>query len=363
MNMIYRKKSKRFVMKTAVSSKNARNIFLLTQGDDTVVSIDDFDNGLVSFFNADEPVDILNNIKNDVNDFLNIQNGNKSYEIYKNNITSVTSFDANNSDNSDNTDNFDNFDTRTYCVNTLRYICLIFPGLTVSNKERYGNTGVPEHWLLSNSHEDDLNKKIQSKFDTLKNAFQKKDSLDDNDKRRLREIVEFFAYVLDNLPNKITEKQLFEFCLFKSIEVYKLSTEVYNVSPESDKLKSKLILSLLEYAVKEKKKIVLDYILLEKKIMKEKVNEKMNILTRLEQMDDDEREVDNFKKYNKLGDIWGKGLQKNLRVYDANAYDAVRENGDVEETRVLPDSEDAENNRINIADDDNPEDDGDEQFG
>tara|TARA_Y100001937_G_C6850416_1_gene211861 strand:- start:31 stop:414 length:384 start_codon:yes stop_codon:yes gene_type:complete len=75
----------------------------------------------------------------------------------------------------------------------------------------------------------------------------------------------------------------------------------------------------------EKKKTVFTYPTLVEKINRSKEKEKMDKLNRLGAMDDEAREVDNLKKYAKLGDEWGKGLQKNLWVYDKETYDQERQ--------------------------------------
>ena len=43
-------------------------------------------------------------------------------------------------------------------------------------------------------------------------------------------------------------------------------------------------------------------------------------------MDEEARQIDNEKKYNKLGEVWGKGLERSLRVYYATVYDEERNN-------------------------------------
>ena len=88
----------------------------------------------------------------------------------------------------------------------------------------------------------------------------------------------------------------------------------------------------------------------------------MKILSRLQKMTDEEREVDNLKKYNKLGKEWGKGLEKDLRIYNRDAYDVEQRNDDPAQQDTLAVEEEAENNRITKDNDDNPEGDGDESY-
>jgi hypothetical protein len=59
---------------------------------------------------------------------------------------------------------------------------------------------------------------------------------------------------------------------------------------------------------------------IEDNVFKLKQREKNMITDRLEKKTDEERNVDNILKTNKLGD-WSKGLQKGLRTYDKDHYD------------------------------------------
>tara|TARA_B110000261_G_scaffold123374_1_gene137667 strand:- start:91 stop:804 length:714 start_codon:yes stop_codon:yes gene_type:complete len=237
----------------------------------------------------------------------------------------------------------------------------LFPSLdSESDIVKIISTGaIPKHWELSENHQNDLIGKAESKLKPIDNIIKHKNVNEENEedfKEDLKNTLEFFIVALDTLPPTTSIKQLFVFCLFKSLSVYK------NKLDGSTKNTAKLIRTLVTYISKEMGKVVHGYDTIGKKINKAKVNEKMKILSRLENMTDEEREVDNFKKYNKLGKEWGKGLEKNLRIYDGNAYDAERRNDDAEQPDTLADVEEAENNEILMDNDDNPDGDGDESY-
>jgi hypothetical protein len=61
------------------------------------------------------------------------------------------------------------------------------------------------------------------------------------------------------------------------------------------------------------------------KILKAKESEKQEITEGLANLTEDEREVENILKNNKI-EKWGVGLQKSLISYDKDAYDEERTN-------------------------------------
>ena len=77
------------------------------------------------------------------------------------------------------------------------------------------------------------------------------------------------------------------------------------------------------------------------KIFKLQEREKNTFTDRLKSMTDQERDVDNVLKSNKLG-AWSKGLQKGLTRYDKDTYDEERELMEKIAQEVNMDEEDIE---------------------
>ena len=332
-----------------VASRNAKSTFKWRTENTGMANYSDFPDDLANFIVAADPDDVINSVKTEVDGFLELQLNTPHYKSYENDIETLkTGFETGAEDS--------NFDVRSFSLNCLRYICLLFPSLESTTVKRISRGAIPQHWELSDNHQGDLIKAIESKLKPIADIIKYKNINEEEFKVDLKNILEFFVVALDNLPSTISTKQLFVFCLFKALDVYK------NNLDGTGKNTAKLIRTLVGYISKGMGKVVHGYDTIEKKINKAKENEKMKILSRLENMTDEEREVDNFKKYNKLGKEWGKGLEKNLRVYDGNAYDAERRNADTEQSGELPDTEEAENNEILMADDDNPDGDGDESY-
>ena len=338
-----------------VASRNAKNTFeWKTENTETANYGDDRYVELAGFIYTTDPDEMISTVKEEVNGFLEQNLSLKNYESYEKDIESL-----NNGFETDVEDS--NFDVRSFSLNCLRYICLLFPSLDSDIVKRNSTLAIPKHWELSENHQNDLIGKAESKLKPIENIIKHKNINDENEeefKEDLKNILEFFIVALDTLPPTTSIKQLFVFCLFKALSVYKNKLDGATENNNT----AKLIITLVAYISKEMGKVVHGYDTIGKKINKAKVNEKMKILSRLENMTDEEREVDNFKKYNKLGKEWGKGLEKNLRVYDGNAYDAERRNDDAEQPDTLADAEEAENNEILMDNDDNPDGDGDESY-
>ena len=116
-----------------------------------------------------------------------------------------------------------------------------------------------------------------------------------------------------------------------------------------------------------------------KKVTKSKIEEKDEITEYLKSMTDEEREIENLFKNNKL-ERWSVGLQKGLFAYDKDTYDREMTNFDkkimdaqgnmemienIEREREAQEYENREYNMNMVINDDNPEEgmDGDEQWG
>jgi hypothetical protein len=88
-----------------------------------------------------------------------------------------------------------------------------------------------------------------------------------------------------------------------------------------------LLLVYMQIMKKHKDMVSRSYEHIMDRVFKLQEREKNTFTDRLKALTDEERNVDNVLKANKLG-AWGKGLQKGLLVYDPEAYDEERETMD-----------------------------------
>ena len=228
---------------------------------------------------------------------------------------------------------------------------IIFPTIIV-NKVDTRNIDYIEHWSLSNIHNRDISNFISQYYEKLVKFYDNPhlDNLlnylvakfkpiklfinninyhtknkDDENKSLfdktivLNTLVYLFLYTIHNylhiLDNELTKYEIFggedvdmDIDMEKSINIL-LSDYIINIiEMESNNI------SIIDY---NNKKIV-------DKITKSKEIEKTIITDGLRDMNDEEREIANIFKNNKLGD-WNIGLQKGLTQYVKENYDAERQ--------------------------------------
>ena len=213
------------------------------------------------------------------------------------------------------------------------------------------NKSVPEHWKLSPIHEGDISNIIEKYYKSLMSFTDK----------------EYFKSIFTYIRNKCKVLQ-------NLLKYNKLSTEIYTDKIKKDKLSSiydddyiklfnryimytlffefiniennnLLLLELQEYDDFDEEKLNghiadilltfinimynhLDLIEIGYKKLKEKINiakekEKTLITDYLKNLTDEEREVENIFKNNKL-EKWNKGMQKGMTQYVKDTYDAER---------------------------------------
>ena len=249
-----------------------------------------------------------------------------------------------------------NFNEISFSSKCLRYVCLVFPTMLSSIVNYPELHFVPKHWDLSHDHQSDIEKFVEKKLEPIRDAMKtlnKHSIMNETVKAELKNIKSFFDIAL--AQNEISVQDLFEFCLFKSLNVYINSLGSVNNVNSSNVANADFVKAMIFFINKDIGNVITNYTTIEKKITKSKENEKMNILRKREKMDDEEREIDNQKKFNKLGDEWGRGLQKSLIEYDGDLYDKERNDTNVDSDTPngdLPESDQAEIDRIVMPDDD-----------
>lgn len=108
-----------------------------------------------------------------------------------------------------------------------------------------------------------------------------------------------------------------------STEAYLEGQLVDAENQETKRKAAKLIFVLTKVVINSKKTINYNYDTLMEKIHKFKEEEKRGITDYLKEMTEEEREIENLFKSNKL-EKWSTGMQKGFRTYQGSTYDEER---------------------------------------
>jgi hypothetical protein len=237
---------------------------------------------------------------------------------------------------------------QNYIINFL----YIFPSIISNKNINYG--AIPKHWKLSDIHMRDLFNIIQKYYNNLNN-FDARPELLIAFKiiaKRCKILVELMHVFLYNKNliagsksavkiNSIFDEQVIT--MFYNFIFYKLINELVNISEDEEFLLEIQGSEINDYAkdqfLKNSVAYVLEYINIMSnhhnlinngyKKVKEKINmakekEKTIITDFLKNLSDEEREIENVLKNNRL-EKWNKGMQKGLTQYVKENYDEERE--------------------------------------
>ena len=237
---------------------------------------------------------------------------------------------------------------QNYIINFL----YIFPAIISNKNINYG--AIPKHWKLSEIHVKDLFNIIQKYYNNLNN-FDARPELLIAFKiiaKRCKILVELMRVFLYNKNlsassksavkiNSIFDEQVVT--MFYNFIFYKLINELVNISEDEEFLLEIQGSEINDYAkdqfLKNSVAYVLEYInvmsnhynlvnngykKVKDKIAMAKEKEKTIITDFLKNLSDEEREIENVLKNNKL-EKWNKGMQKGLTQYVKENYDEERE--------------------------------------
>ena len=245
---------------------------------------------------------------------------------------------------------------QNYIINFL----YVFPAIISNKNINYG--AIPKHWKLSEMHVKDLFNIIQKYYNNLNN-FDARPELLIAFKiiakrcKILVELMRLFLYnknlstsnastsASTNKPaikiNSIFDEQVVT--MFYNFIFYKLINELVNISEDEEFLLEIQGSEINDYAkdqfLKNSVAYVLEYINImsnhynlvnngykkvKDKIVMAKEKEKDIITDFLKNLSDEEREIENILKNNKL-EKWNKGMQKGLTQYVKENYDEERE--------------------------------------
>jgi hypothetical protein len=237
---------------------------------------------------------------------------------------------------------------QNYIINFL----YVFPSIISNKNINYG--AIPKHWKLSEIHVKDLFNIIQKYYNNLNNFDARPELLlafkiIAKRCKILIELMRLFLYDKNLMKsakstikiNSIFDEQLVT--MFYNFIFYKLINELVNISEDKEFLLEIQGSEINDYAkdqfLKNSVAYVLEYINIMSnhynlinngyKKVREKINmakekEKDLITDFLKNLSDEEREIENILKNNRL-EKWNKGMQKGLTQYVKENYDEERE--------------------------------------
>ena len=257
----------------------------------------------------------------------------------------------------------------------IRNLIAVFPNI-ILNKVDYKSVNIPKHWQLSDRHKadvrdiidkyykplyqfygDDEYNEILEKIQNVSNSFYLLGeytnyiaSIYNNDEEissifdsRVTNLLfkYYFLNIINNYIQLINDQSLLiedledgeeeEDGLKTEVEIEEEAQGVVDefeiVRGEKKQLEVKISNLLVEYMkiiCNSKSKLDLNYQSIKDKILRSKEKEKNYITEDLKNLTDEEREIQNLFKNNKL-EKWSKGLQKGLTQYVKETYDEERD--------------------------------------
>ena len=244
----------------------------------------------------------------------------------------------------------------TFYQNYINNILYIFPSIIINSNVNYG--AIPKHWNLSTVHISDIYNIIQKYYVSL-NTFTNKHELALAFKlvaqklQLLTQLMKVFLYNKSLLKssdplkpatgqiNSIFDEKLIT--LFYNYIFYNILNELLNISEDQEFMLQLQNIDSSTYNKDEFMKTIINYIMcysnimnghynlinngyakVKEKIVMAKEKEKTLITDFLKNLSDEEREIENILKNNKL-EKWNVGMQKGLTQYVKENYDQERE--------------------------------------
>ena len=233
-----------------------------------------------------------------------------------------------------------------FIKNTFLKMINIFPNYLLNNSRKLGK--VPKHWNLSDRHNDDIYNIIENYY-KLFNSFKNKDYLKTvfnilNDSTNI--IINLFQYIkyvksiyldrdkkeeIQSIYDQDFIVMLYQYflysVLYQLIDLKNNKMFILNIinshdydNDEYDKIICEILEIYIISIFKQYNLINVDYNKINEKINIAKENEKTNITDFLKSLSDEEREIQNIFKTNKL-EKWSAGLQKGMTQYVKSTYD------------------------------------------
>ena len=304
---------------------------------------------------------LLKNIENFIK--INSKLSKTKFKNFQECLQNITSF----SESGDNIyiDSKDEtiFKMTNFIKNSITNIVDIFPNI-ILNQVDYSSINIPRHWKLSQKHTIDIKEIVNKYYLKLKQFYGNNDC--EFTLKKIQTICKniqllaintpFFAAFTSNTDkviNSIFDRRLsillFKYYFLTILDIYITFVEdarenvlgLKSLSSndsddpddpddvdERDKMPpetlSNYIVSIMDILCDDKKVIDYNRETIMEKILRSKEKEKDNITDYLKNLTDEEREIENVFKNQKL-EKWSKGLQKGLTQYVQENYDEERD--------------------------------------
>lgn len=297
------------------------------------------------------------------------------YNNFVDTITNITDFNLIENDVFNNPENATTYIYSNFIKNTLRNIISVYPNI-ILNKVDYDEINIPKQWTESYKHITDIrtfvkkyysplrffynNKTIEKILQAVRNKTIQIYKLAEHTPffspimRENNEIYSIFDKRMNNLIfnyyflkvfityiELINNRDLLAVEPLKQREFEETLTEVQieeDITGEISELEilrgekkelseniSELLVSFINIIRDEKKTINYNHEKIIEQVFRAKEKEKDDITNDLKRLTDDDREIENLFKNNKL-EKWGVGLQKGLTKYTETTYDEERKN-------------------------------------
>ena len=265
----------------------------------------------------------------------------------------------------------------TFYQNYINNLIYIFPSIIINKNVNYG--AIPKHWNLSTLHISDIFNIIQKYYVSL-NTFNNKHELAAafkivaNKLQVLSQLMRVFLYnkslVATHDPLNVSKTDLQQINsifdakligLFYNYIFYNIFNELLSISEDQEFMLQIQNIETTDYNKDDFLKNIINYIMCSSNIMtghynliangyakvKEKIvmakeKEKTLITDFLKNLSDEEREIENILKNNKL-EKWNIGMQKGLTQYVKENYDQER---DALEKQALKERKLQQNNNV-----------------
>ena len=201
---------------------------------------------------------------------------------------------------------------------------------------------IPSYWNLSLTHMKDITK-FNNIYYGWMNMFHSKKNLNEifeenKDKNldifHLAELTPVYSpkikenKILYHVFDDVMVTSLFKYYIFSIFDGYisKLKSNSYTIEETipTYKIVSEYIKNSILHLSGMKDMVNNNYDFVMKKILHFKEKEKLKITEKFESLSDEQREIENELKNNKLGEKWGKGLEAGLIKYDPMVYERER---------------------------------------
>ena len=321
-----------------------------------------------SYYRLDD--ELINNLENLLDDFSVVSSENPELRIFKNylgksvlvlkqNILQMLSKQSNISKSdfakfSQNLELAIDVTNIKFYQNYIMNFLYIFPSIVLNKNVNYG--AIPKHWKLSDIHNKDIYNIVQKYYNNINNFNARPElllafKLISKKCKILIELMQVFLYnkfLMSEYSSSKTAKinSIFDekvVILFYNYIFFNLYNELLTINETSEFLLELQNLQINDYNKDEYVKNSVAYILEYSNTMnnhynlinngykkvKDKINmakekEKDLITDFLKNLSDEEREIENILKNNKL-EKWNKGMQKGITQYVKENYDEERE--------------------------------------